>query len=149
MAQSNLHRHATDTEAARAQGWIETSRHPDRLKGRRHPTRAGAGDLRQWPHFPTTKWLLSYHRRNAVESVNAEIKTHRGDIKRGYTHVFGLSKHTILMAFGFAATNIHILRDWHFNRHEQDPWSTQLKNRGISGSSPRKPGPFEENGSET
>ncbi|RNL57120.1 hypothetical protein [Arthrobacter oryzae] len=80
---------------------------------------------RQWPHFSTTKWLLSYRRRSAVESVNAEIKTHRGDIKRGYTHVFGLSKNTILMAFGFAATNIHILRDWHFNRHEQDPWSTQ------------------------
>lgn len=80
---------------------------------------------RQWPHFSTTKWLESYLRRNAVESVNAEIKTHRGDIRRGYTHVFGLSKNTLLMAFGFAAINIHILRDWHFNRHEQDPWSTQ------------------------
>lgn len=43
-------------------------------------------------------------------------------MKRGYTHVFGLSKNTIHMAFGFAAI---ILRDWHFIRHEQDPWFTQ------------------------
>jgi hypothetical protein len=46
------------------------------------------------------KWLESYGRRNAIESVNAEIKTRRADIKRSYTHVFGLVKNTLLIAFG-------------------------------------------------
>ncbi|WP_344787418.1 hypothetical protein [Arthrobacter ramosus] len=82
---------------------------------------------RQWPLFGTTAWAKSYARRTAIESVNAEIKHHRAGFKRGYTHVFELTKNTILLAFGLTATNILILRDWHFNRNEQDPWADPQK----------------------
>lgn len=78
---------------------------------------------RQWPLYGTTAWFKSYSRRNATESINAEIKTHRANFKRGYTRVFELTKTTVLLAFGLAAVNIRILRDWHFKRGDQDPWA--------------------------
>lgn len=66
----------------------------------------------QSPIYGTTKWLLSYDRRTAVESGNAELKTNRFKFVRGSIRVKGITKFTILMAFIVAALNMQMLRDW-------------------------------------
>lgn len=66
----------------------------------------------QSPIYGTTKWLLSYDRRTAVEAGNAELKANRFKFVRGSIRVKGITKFSILMAFIVAALNMQMLRDW-------------------------------------
>jgi len=75
----------------------------------------------------TTDWAAGYHRRSAIESTNAEAKTHRLDIGRGFTRVFGTVRNTLLTAFAFAGMNVRLLRDWHAKRRLPDPWAVHLE----------------------
>ena len=81
---------------------------------------------RQPEPWRSTAWATAYFRRVGVESLNAELKTHRMDLRRGFTRVFGAIKNTLLLAFAFAATNIRILREWHAKRDLPDPWASAL-----------------------
>lgn len=54
--------------------------------------------------------------RTGVENSNAEIKKNHAFMDRGYTHVFGLAKNSLLLAFGLASVNIRLLRHWHARR---------------------------------
>lgn len=74
----------------------------------------------------TTDWAAAYHRRSAIESTNAEAKTHRLDIGRGFTRVFGTVRNTLLSAFAFAGMNVRMIRDWHAKRRLADPWAVYL-----------------------
>lgn len=78
---------------------------------------------RQRDLFGTTVWKASYSRRVAIESTNAEAPTHRADINRGYTRVFGLTGTSLLLAFGLAGLNVRILHDWHEIPGLPDPWA--------------------------
>ncbi|GAA1894447.1 transposase [Streptantibioticus ferralitis] len=79
---------------------------------------------RQRTIWGTTAWAADYGRRSAIESGNAEIKTHRLHIDRGFTRVMGTLKNTLLLAFAIAGLNVVLLRDWHAKRHRPDPWAT-------------------------
>ncbi|MEU5974432.1 hypothetical protein [Streptomyces sp. NPDC047315] len=85
-------------------------------------------DLMPWTHqrtiWGTTAWAADYGRRAAVESGNAEIKTHRLHLDRGFTRVFGTTKNSILIAFALAGLNHTLLRTWHTKRNQPDPWAT-------------------------
>ncbi|MFF2375034.1 transposase [Streptomyces xiamenensis] len=74
----------------------------------------------------TTGWATDYGRRNAIESGNAEAKTHRLHLDRGFTRVMGTPKNTLLLTFSLAGLNHVILRDWHAKRRHRDPWAAQL-----------------------
>ncbi len=81
---------------------------------------------RQPALWHTTDWAASYARRVAVESSNAELKTHRATLHRGHTRVFGRIKNALLLAFTAAGVNIRLLRAWHAKRDQPDPWTVQL-----------------------
>ncbi|NEA59271.1 hypothetical protein G3I60_35205 [Streptomyces sp. SID13666] len=72
----------------------------------------------------TTLWAADYGRRSAVESSNAEIKTHRLHIDRGFTRVMGTVKNSVLLAFALAGLNVILLRAWYAKRTLPDPWAT-------------------------
>lgn len=76
----------------------------------------------QWPLYGTTDWLARYGKRTAIESVNAEVKYHRGRLSRSFVRVFTRVRHALLIAANFAAVNYHIVRDWYFKRNQQNPW---------------------------
>ncbi|MET8682349.1 transposase [Streptomyces sp. NPDC004647] len=86
-----------------------------------------APDVTAWTKqrnlWGTTAWAADYGRRAAVESGNAEIKTHRLHMDRGFTRVMGTLKNSVLLAFSLAALNVILLRDWHAKRRRLDPWS--------------------------
>ncbi|MFF2923339.1 hypothetical protein ACFVTP_13200 [Streptomyces celluloflavus] len=71
----------------------------------------------------TTAWATDYGRRAAVESGNAEIKTHRLHMDRGFTRVLGTTKNSVLIAFALAGLNHTLLRAWHTKRNLPDPWA--------------------------
>lgn len=52
-----------------------------------------------------TTWAQSYHRRNRVESANAELKHHRQAFRRGFTRVVGKTKTALLIAFAIVGVN--------------------------------------------
>ncbi|WP_159043308.1 hypothetical protein [Streptomyces sp. NBRC 110028] len=54
---------------------------------------------RQRNIWGTATWATDYGRPAAVESGNAEIKTHRLHMDRGFTRVFGTTKNSVLLAF--------------------------------------------------
>jgi hypothetical protein len=90
---------------------------------------AGPDDYaREWQRrlWGTTGWAASYGRRTGVESFNAEIKKNHAAMDRGYTRVFGLTKNTLLLAFGLAGVNVRMLRDWHARRLLPDPWAVEI-----------------------
>ncbi|MDN5767664.1 MAG: hypothetical protein L0H96_18315 [Humibacillus sp.] len=64
---------------------------------------------RQGPLWGTTKWKASYGRRSAVESANACLKIHHGQLQRHSTRVMGTTRTAILLAFIIAATNTSLL----------------------------------------
>ncbi|MEV7866147.1 hypothetical protein AB0P17_08605 [Streptomyces sp. NPDC088124] len=78
---------------------------------------------RQRTVWGTTAWATDYGRRAAVESGNAEIKTHRLHMDRGFTRVFGTTKNSVLIAFALAGLNHILLRAWHTKRDQPDPWA--------------------------
>uniref|UniRef100_UPI001ABFD698 hypothetical protein n=2 Tax=Streptomyces TaxID=1883 RepID=UPI001ABFD698 len=78
---------------------------------------------RQRHIWGTTTWAADYGRRAAVESGNAEIKTHRLHIDRGFTRVLGTTKNSVLLAFALAGLNHTLLRAWHAKRDLPDPWA--------------------------
>ncbi|WP_283959399.1 hypothetical protein [Streptomyces sp. 35G-GA-8] len=80
--------------------------------------------IRQRTVWGTTAWATDYGRRAAVESGNAEIKTHRLHMDRGFTRVLGTTKNSILIAFALAGLNHTLLRAWHTKRDLPDPWVT-------------------------
>lgn len=86
----------------------------------------------------TTAWAAAYHRRSAIESANAEIKTHRLAMRRGFTRVFGTVRNTLLLVFAFAGVNVRLLRDWHATRELPDPWAIHL-NEADLGDGPKRP----------
>jgi hypothetical protein len=67
-----------------------------------------------------------YGRRAAIESGNAEAKTHRLHLDRGFARVMGTTKNSVLIAFALAGLNHVLLRDWHAKRRRPDPWATHL-----------------------
>ncbi|MCX4821254.1 hypothetical protein OG883_15310 [Streptomyces sp. NBC_01142] len=78
---------------------------------------------RQRTIWGTTAWAADYGRRSAVESGNAEIKTHRLHMDRGFTRVLGTTKNSVLIAFALAGLNHTLLRAWHTKRDLPDPWA--------------------------
>ncbi|MFI0772983.1 hypothetical protein ACH4TQ_50450 [Streptomyces sp. NPDC021218] len=78
---------------------------------------------RQRNIWGTTTWATDYGRRAAVESGNAEIKTHRLHMDRGFTRVLGTTKNSVLIAFALAGLNHTLLRAWHAKRDLPDPWA--------------------------
>ncbi len=81
---------------------------------------------RQDSAWGSSDWVNAYYRRVGIESLNAELKTHRLDLRRGFTRVFGRVKNTILLAFAFAGFNVRVLTSWHAKRGLADPWGTAL-----------------------
>jgi len=81
---------------------------------------------RQDAAWGSTDWATAYYRRVGIESFNAELKTHRLDLRRGFTRVFGRVKNTVLLAFAFAGVNVRILAAWHAKRRIADPWGVAL-----------------------
>lgn len=81
---------------------------------------------RQRTLWGTTDWAADYGRRAAIESGNAEAKTHRLHLDRGFTRVMGTTKNSVLIAFALAGLNHVLLRDWHAKRRRPDPWATHL-----------------------
>lgn len=91
---------------------------------------ASLGDdahLRQRWLYGTTRWKHEYSRRVAIESVNAEARTHRGHIDRGFTRVHGNVRTAILLTFAYIGLNVRILNDWYETRGLTDPWSTRVE----------------------
>ncbi|MFJ2645275.1 hypothetical protein ACIO1C_00825 [Streptomyces sp. NPDC087420] len=93
---------------------------------------------RQRTVWGTNAWAADYGRRAAIESGNAEIKTHRLHMDRGFTRVFGTTKNSILIAFALAGLNHTLLRAWHTKRQLPDPWVTFT---GEETTEPAVPGP--------
>ncbi|WP_329032431.1 hypothetical protein OIE71_06140 [Streptomyces sp. NBC_01725] len=93
---------------------------------------------RQRTVWGTNAWAADYGRRSAVESGNAEIKTHRLHMDRGFTRVFGTTKNSVLIAFALAGLNHILLRAWHTKRQLPDPWATFAGEETIK---PAVPGP--------
>ncbi|MGW6773003.1 transposase [Streptomyces sp. NPDC055037] len=93
---------------------------------------------RQRTIWGTTAWAADYGRRAAVESGNAEIKTHRLHMDRGFTRVLGTTKNSVLIAFALAGLNHTLLRAWHTKRQLPDPWATFAGEETIK---PAAPGP--------
>lgn len=89
--------------------------------------------------YGTTAWAASYHRRNHVESINAELNTHRADAERGHTRVFGTAKNVTLLAATAVGVNIVMQRDWTAKRGLPDPWALELNERTLSRSANTKP----------
>lgn len=83
--------------------------------------------LRQRWLYGTTAWKHAYSRRVAIESVNAEARTHRGHIDRGFTRVHGNARTAILLTFAYIGLNVRILNDWYETRGLDDPWSTLVE----------------------
>jgi hypothetical protein len=83
--------------------------------------------LRQRWLYGTTPWKHEYSRRVAIESVNAEARTHRGHIDRGFTRVHGNVRTAILLTFAYIGLNVRILNDWYETRGLTDPWSTRVE----------------------
>lgn len=81
---------------------------------------------RQDAAWGSTDWVTAYYRRVGIESFNAELKTHRLDLRRGFTRVFGRVKNAFLLAFAFAGVNVRILAAWHAKRRLSDPWGVAL-----------------------
>ncbi|MFD8917643.1 hypothetical protein ACFV0Y_07470 [Streptomyces sp. NPDC059569] len=69
----------------------------------------------------TNAWAADYGRRAAVESGNAEIRTHRLHMDRGSTRVFGTTKNSILIAFALAGLN-HQHPHYESLRHDPGHW---------------------------
>lgn len=69
--------------------------------------------LWQWPLYGTTAWLVSYDRRVAVESTNAELKSNRFRLARGSVKVWGLARTSVLVGFILGALNMAIAGDWY------------------------------------
>ncbi|HAM45874.1 MAG TPA: hypothetical protein DCM67_12755 [Propionibacteriaceae bacterium] len=69
--------------------------------------------LWQWPLYGTTAWLVSYNRRVAVESTNAELKSNRFRLARGSIKVWGLARSSVLIGFVLGALNMAIVGDWY------------------------------------
>ena len=86
---------------------------------------------RQTHPWGTTDWAAAYYRRTAIESTNAELKTHRSSFRRGFTRVFGTIKNTMLFAFAIAGTNVMQLRAWHAVRRIPDPWAVALRETDL------------------
>ncbi len=86
---------------------------------------------RQSQPWGTSDWAAAYHRRSAIESTNAEAKTHRLDIGRGFTRVFGVVRNALLVAFAFAGINVRMIRDWHAGRRLADPWAVYLSETDL------------------
>ena len=59
--------------------------------------------------YGTTAWGRSYHRRNRVESANAELKHHRQNFTRGFTRVLNRAKTAFLLAFAIVGVNVAII----------------------------------------
>ncbi len=86
---------------------------------------------RQPQPWGTSDWAAAYHRRSAIESANAEAKTHRLDIGRGFIRVFGTVRNTLLVAFAFAGMNVRMIQDWHAGRRLADPWAVYLSETDL------------------
>lgn len=84
---------------------------------------------RQRTVWNSTAWAQDYHRRNAIESTNAELKTHRMRLERGFTRVFGTVKNNLLLAFAMLGYNLVKLRHWHALRYLPDPWPNSSTNQ--------------------
>lgn len=73
--------------------------------------------------FGTTQWVASYGRRSAIESLNSELRTHRGmNFSRSWCRVRGAARNHALIAFGLIGVNVRKLRDWYTTRKQRDPW---------------------------
>ncbi len=85
---------------------------------------------RQSLAYGTTAWAANYGRRVAVESYNAELKTHRGKLERGLTRVFGLIKNALLLAIYLGAVNARIIADTYpHHPHDGTPAPTPIQRR--------------------
>lgn len=87
---------------------------------------------RQPRPWGTTDWAIAYGRRSAIESGNAELKTHRLNIRRGFTRVFGAVRNTLLIAFAIAGMNVRLLREWHSVRRLADPRAFYLSEADLA-----------------
>lgn len=113
-------------------GRVRCRNHPGSMRLRRtpgHPTTACQANcgcnrtvtvalddwsrLWQWPLYGTTAWLISYDRRVAVESTNAELKSNRFRLARGSIKVWGLARSSVLIGFILGALNMAIAGDWY------------------------------------
>lgn len=61
-------------------------------------------NIRQRTPYGTTAWNADYHRRNAVESANSNLRRDYS-FDRGYTRVFGRIKNAVLLGFLIFAHN--------------------------------------------
>lgn len=74
------------------------------------PSASDRLQIRQRELYGTTRWKLSYSRRNAVESANSLLKNHYARLTRGSTQVRGTHRTAILLALIIATVNMHLLR---------------------------------------
>lgn len=92
---------------------------------------------RQDAAWGSSDWVSAYYRRVGIESFNAELKTHRLDLRRGFTRVFGRAKNAFLLAFALAGVNVRILAAWHAKRALPDPWGTALGEQHTPPTAPK------------
>lgn len=96
---------------------------------------------RQRHIYGTTTWAKAYHRRNHVEAANAETNTHRANVTRGHSRVFGTDKNVALLAATAVGINITMQRDWAAKRALPDPWAVALNERILQRPQPTKRSP--------
>ncbi len=84
--------------------------------------------LRQEHRWGTPDWINSYSRRNVVEGLFGTLKSPDGtQIRRGWSKLTGLVKHTILLTCVTAAMNMHAVADWLTTNYPADPhWLNHL-----------------------
>ncbi len=88
-------------------------------------------NIRQRQPYGTTKWYADYHRRNAVESANSQLRNDQA-LERGYTRVFGRLKNAFLLGFTIFAHNQACILN-HFHLRGQDvPDTFRLTHRPLA-----------------
>ncbi|WP_336792183.1 hypothetical protein [Gordonia malaquae] len=85
-------------------------------------------NIRQRHPYGTTKWLKDYHRGNAVESANSQLRGGQPFV-RGYTRVFGLIKTAFLLGFTIFAHNHACIVNHYRLRREAVPAGFPIAHR--------------------
>ncbi len=84
-------------------------------------------------------------RQQVVESANSALKGAFADLSRGFFHVMGLAKGTVLLGFMLAAYNLKRIRSF---KAKQGGWEATAKRSkspsgsavgGVPGRGPRSP----------
>ena len=74
---------------------------------------AATAKLAQEHYWGSPEWIASYNRRTHVEGFFGNLKNpSTGNVRRGWCHVVGIVKTSILVACAVTATNIALLRSW-------------------------------------